>query len=95
MIKNLEAFSCANNLSIGGQSINKVAFKLIKLLKLTVTKGTLGSLYVKIFEANRATFFPSTKLPCPVLPDWIESVFIRKCGCRFGFQLIFGSLLHS
>jgi len=25
MIKNLEAFSCANNLSIGGQSINKAA----------------------------------------------------------------------
>ena len=36
-------------------------FEFIKLLNLTITEGMLNGItfYVKGFEANRATFFPS------------------------------------
>jgi len=39
----------------------KVTFEFIKLLNLTITEGMLNGItfYVKGFEANRATFFPS------------------------------------
>jgi len=39
----------------------KVMFEFIKLLNLTITEGMLNGItfYVKGFEANRATFFPS------------------------------------
>ena len=53
--------------------IELVVFKFIKLLKLTVTEGTLNGItfYVKTFGASWASFFPSTKLPCLVLPVFI------------------------